>query len=149
MEHSDSDLPVLKILTSPRVLIALLTCTVGAYSIGTVEATLSSFLDIQLHLSVQKIALAFLVMSVCSVVATPVFGWICEARVSCWLLSVAGSGLMILCYALIGPAPYLAFYTPNFNTVCASLMAQGLGSAAVLVASFGNISIYLIWSDLI
>lgn len=137
MEHTDSDLPVLKILTSPRVLIALLTCTVGAYSIGTVEATLSSFLDTQLQLSVQNIALAFLVMSVCSVVATPVFGWMCDARVSGWLVSVAGASLMILCYAFLGPAPYLAFYSPNFTTVCTSLVAQGFGSAAVLVASFG------------
>ena len=72
MDHSESDMPVLRLLTSPRVLIALLTCTMGGYSIGTVEATLSSFLDTELNFSIQKIALAFLVMSVCSVVATPV-----------------------------------------------------------------------------
>jgi len=137
MEHSHTDMPVFKILTRPRVVIALLTCTVGAYSIGTVEATLSSFLDTQLRLSVQKIALAFLVMSVCSVVATPVFGWMCDSRVSGWLVSVGGAALMILCYAFLGPAPYLAFYTPNFTTVATSLIAQGFGSAAVLVASFG------------
>ena len=41
------------------------------YSIGTVEATLSSFLDTELHLSVQQIALAFLVMSVSLMVGTP------------------------------------------------------------------------------
>ena len=53
------------------MLVALLTCTTGAYSIGTIEATLSQFLEMQLGLSVQKIALAFLVMSLCSVLATP------------------------------------------------------------------------------
>ena len=58
----------------------------------------------------------------------------CDARVSGWLVSVAGASLMILCYAFLGPAPYLAFYTPNFTTVCTSLVAQGFGSAAVLVA---------------
>ena len=47
----------------------------------------------------------------------------CDARVSCWLLSVAGSALMILCFALIGPAPYLS-YVPTFTTVCTSLTAQ-------------------------
>ena len=61
MEHSDSEMPILKILTMPRVLVSLLTCTVGAYSIGTIEATLSQFLELQLDLGVQKIALAFLV----------------------------------------------------------------------------------------
>jgi len=137
MEHSESELPVMKILSIPRVLVALLTCTVGAYSIGTVEATLSQFLEQELSLSVQKIALAFLVMSLCSVVATPVLGWMCDAAVSGWIVSIAGSSLMIVCYAFIGPAPYLAFFRPNFTTVCSSLVAQGFGSAAVLVASFG------------
>ena len=71
MEHNESDMPILRIVTTPRVAVALLTCTVGAYSIGTIEATLSQFLEMQLGLSVQKIALAFLVMSLCSVLATP------------------------------------------------------------------------------
>ena len=61
MEHSDAEMPILKVLTMPRVLVSLLTCTVGAYSIGTIEATLSQFLELQLGLGVQKIALAFLV----------------------------------------------------------------------------------------
>jgi len=138
MEHSDAEMPILKVLTMPRVLVSLLTCTVGAYSIGTIEATLSQFLELQLGLGVQKIALAFLVMSLCSVLATPVLGWMCDATLSPWLVSLSGSGLMIVCYAFIGPAPYLsALYHPNFTTVCSSLVAQGFGSAAVLVASFG------------
>ena len=127
MEHSESELPILKIVTMPRVLIALLTCTVGAYSIGTIEATLSQFLELQLSLGVQKIALAFLVMSLCSVLATPVLGWMCDATLSPWLVSLSGSSLMIICYAFIGPAPYLAsLYHPNFTTVCSSLVAQGM-----------------------
>ena len=33
---------------------------------------------------------------------------------------------MLVCYAFIGPAPYLsALYHPNFTTVCSSLVAQG------------------------
>ena len=75
MKHRNSDLPVLKVLSSPRVLVALLTSSLWGYSIGTVEATLSPFLDTELHLSVHQIALAFLVMSVSSVVATPVLGY--------------------------------------------------------------------------
>ena len=59
---------------------ALLTSTVGAYSIGTVEATLSPFLE-TLGLPVTKMAVAFLVMSLCSVLATPIFGWLCDSKV--------------------------------------------------------------------
>ena len=49
----------------------------------------------------------------------------CDATVSPWVVSLAGSALMIMCYAFIGPAPYLAFFEPNFTTVCSSLVAQG------------------------
>ena len=42
------------------------------------------------------------------------------------LVFLSGSALMIVCYAFIGPAPYLsALYHPNFTTVCSSLVAQG------------------------
>lgn len=115
----------MKVLSIPRVSIALLTCTVGAYSIGTIEATLSQFLQESLHLSIDRIAVAFLVMSLCSVLATPVLGWMCDATLSPWVVSIAGSALMIMCYAFIGPVPYLAFFRPNFTTVCSSLVAQG------------------------
>ena len=91
----------LAILSKPTVLIGLATATAGAYSIGTVEATvfpfiifktskyfhiqatLSPFLSTSLDLPITKIALAFLVMSLCSVLATPFFGWLCDSKVSC------------------------------------------------------------------
>jgi hypothetical protein len=63
------------------VLLALFTCTVGAYTVGTIEATLSPFLD-TMDISVKLIAVAFLVMSLCSVLATPIFGFICDSKVT-------------------------------------------------------------------
>jgi len=137
MEHGDTDLPVMKILSSPRVLIALATCTIGAYSVGTIEATLSPFLEL-LDLNVKQIAVAFLVMSLCSVLATPLFGWLCDTSFSPWFISGTGCLFMFICYCFIGPVPYLAFFAPSFPTVCGSLVAQGFGCAAVLVASFGS-----------
>ena len=73
MKSTEASQPVLSVLSHPRVIIALLTATMGAYSIGTVEATLSPYLE-HMGLDVKLIAIAFLVMSLCSVVATPVFG---------------------------------------------------------------------------
>jgi hypothetical protein len=61
--------------------LALFTCSVGAYTVGTIEATLSPFLD-TMGIEVKMIAVAFLVMSLCSVVATPIFGFICDSKVS-------------------------------------------------------------------
>jgi len=137
MDHGDTNLPVMKILGSPRVLIALFTCTIGAYSVGTIEATLSPFLEL-LGIHVKQIALAFLVMSFCSVLATPIFGWLCDAAFSPWMVSACGCVFMFVCFCFIGPVPYLAFFEPNFASVCGSLVAQGFGCAAVLVASFGS-----------
>ena len=45
---------------------------------------------------------------------------------------------MFICFAFIGPCPYLSFVPATFLTVCASLVAQGFGCAAVLVASFAS-----------
>eukprot|EP00092_Neocalanus_flemingeri_P107350 GFUD01137792.1.p1 GENE.GFUD01137792.1~~GFUD01137792.1.p1 ORF type:complete len:280 (+),score=82.29 GFUD01137792.1:238-1077(+) len=137
MERSEASQPVLSILSHPRVIIALLTATMGAYSIGTVEATLSPFLE-HLGLDVKMIAIAFLVMSFFSVVATPFFGWICDGKVSPWAVSCCGCVFMFICFAFLGPVPYLTFFSPNLYTVCGSLVAQGFGCAAVLVASFGS-----------
>ena len=45
---------------------------------------------------------------------------------------------MFICFAFLGPAPYLTFFKPDIYSVCLSLVAQGFGCAAVLVASFGS-----------
>jgi len=136
MEHGEESLPVLKIVSNVRVLIALATCSAGAYSIGTIEATLSPYL-LDLHISVKMIAVAFLVMSLCSVLATPIFGFMCDSKVSPWLVSASGAVLMFICFVFLGPSPYITFLQPSFGLVCGSLVAQGFGCAAVLVASFG------------
>ena len=81
MDSGEASQPVLNILSNPRVIIALLTATMGAYSIGTVESTLSPFLE-HMGLDVKLIAIAFLVMSFCSVVATPFFGWMSDGKIS-------------------------------------------------------------------
>ena len=137
MSSSESGKPVLTVLCHPRVVVALLTATMGAYSIGTVEATLSPYLE-HMGLNVKLIAIAFLVMSLCSVVATPVFGWLCDGKFSPWLVSCCGCVFMFVCFAFLGPAPYVSIFNPSLYTVCGSLVAQGFGSAAVLVASFGS-----------
>ena len=137
MDSGEASQPVLNILSNPRVIIALLTATMGAYSIGTVESTLSPFLE-HMGLDVKLIAIAFLVMSFCSVVATPFFGWMCDGKISPWLVSCCGCVFMFICFAFLGPVPYLAFFNPTLLTVCGSLVAQGFGCAAVLVASFGS-----------
>jgi hypothetical protein len=52
-------------------------------------------------------------------------------------VSAAGGLLMLVCFAFLGPAPYLApFIQPSFHTVCLALVAQGFGCAAVLGTVF-------------
>jgi hypothetical protein len=61
--------------------------------------------------------------------------WIYNAdwQVAPCLVSAAGGLLMLICFAFLGPAPYLApFIQPSFHTVCLALVAQGFGCAAVL-----------------
>ena len=65
METGGTDLPMKKVLGNVRVLVALMTCSIGAYTVGTLEATLSPFL-LEMEISVKMIAVAFLAMSLCS-----------------------------------------------------------------------------------
>ena len=151
---------VLSIAARPAVTVALLTATVAAYTIGTVEATLSTFLEASVaQVTVRTIAAAFLTMSLASVAATPLSGWLCDTRLCPWLVSCGGCLLMLACFTLLGPgknifidmkffrvlsnilllpAPYLAplLGAPTLASVTVSLVLQGVGSAAVLVASF-------------
>jgi len=66
MEHGEDSMPVMKIFSNYRVLVSLATCTAGAYTIGSLEATLSPFLQQELGLDVKHIAVCFLIMSICS-----------------------------------------------------------------------------------
>ena len=129
---------VLSFLARPSISGALLTATMAAYTIGTIEATLATFLGIIPGMTVRGVAMVFLIMSLSSVVATPLAGWVCDTRVSPWLVSASGCLLMLICFTLLGPAPYLLSLLPlpTFTSVSLSLVAQGVGSAAVLVASF-------------
>ena len=131
-------LGVLTFLAKPAISGALLTATMAAYTIGTIEATLSTFLELIPEMTVKVIAIEFLTMSLSSVLATPLAGWMCDTRMSPWLVSAGGCVLMFLCFSLIGPAPYLRplLPLPSLTSVSLALVAQGVGSAAVLVASF-------------
>jgi len=141
MEHGEDSMPVMKIFANKRVMVSLATCTIGAYSIGSLEATLSPFLEQELALNVKHIAVCFLIMSICSVVATPFFGWLCDSAFSPWVVSASGSVLIFLCFGLIGPVIYFPFFEASFGSVSGSLVLQGFGSSALLVASFGSAQI--------
>jgi len=138
LERSENSLPVLQFLTKPAICGALFTATVAAYTIGTIEATLSIYLGNMTSFSVKMIAMAFLTMSLSSVLATPVSGWMCDTKMSPWLVSIMGCFIIFICFMFLGPAPYIfcVLNSPNMLSVCISLICQGVGSAAVLVASF-------------
>ena len=99
---------VFSFLSRPSISGALLTATMAAYTIGTIEATLATFLGIIPDMTVRMVTLVFLVMSLSSVIATPLAGWVCDTRLSPWLVSAAGCLLMFICFTLLGPAPYLS-----------------------------------------
>ena len=138
IEKSETSLSVLSFISKPAIIAALLTATVSSYTIGTIEATLSTFLSKIPTMTVKMIAMAFLTMSLSSVIGTPISGWICDSKMSPWLVSSLGCIIMSICFMFLGPAPYMTsiITTPTMSSICLSLVAQGLGSAAVLVASF-------------
>ena len=70
--------------------------------------------------------MCFLIMSICSgmcimndnypitspVVATPLFGWLCDSAFSPWVVSACGSVLVFICFGLIGEHQSLSWIDP-------------------------------------
>ena len=109
---------VLSLAARPAVTVALLTATVAAYTIGTVEATLSTFLEASVAgVTVRTIAAAFLTMSLASVAATPLSGWLCDTRLCPWLVSCGGCLLMLACFTLLGPGKNIFIDIKNIRVL--------------------------------
>ena len=45
---------------------------------------------------------------------------------------------MFVCFAFIGPCPYMSFIPATFASVCGSLVAQGFRSSAISISSFSS-----------
>ena len=85
MSRRDNPTKILPLLSDVRIVVALVTCTLGSYNIGSIEVTLATFL-VSLGLSVQVVAVAFFVMSISIMIITPVNGYLCE-RVSIYYVA--------------------------------------------------------------
>lgn len=131
--HQTQLLPVLKNLD----VILALTGTVFAASVqGLLEACLEPYLE-QFHLSITKIGLTFLALSVPYFMASPLWGYCCDHLVSPEYVQVVGTTIILIGFVVFGPAPYLPLHA-NYPMLVIGLAFLGIGTAAGLVASFSG-----------
>ena len=118
--------------------ILALTGTVYAASIqGLLEACLEHYLE-QFHLSITKIGLTFLALSVPYFMASPLWGYCCDHLLPPEVVQAKGTIVSLVGFVLLGPAPYLTAVAPSYPLVVVGLAFLGIGTAAGLVASFAG-----------
>eukprot|EP00095_Tigriopus_kingsejongensis_P002202 maker-scaffold1312_size48844-snap-gene-0.9 protein:Tk02202 transcript:maker-scaffold1312_size48844-snap-gene-0.9-mRNA-1 annotation:"mfs-type transporter slc18b1-like" len=132
-EHQTRLLPVLK---NMDVILAL-TGTVYAASIqGLLEACLEPYLE-QFHLTITKVGLTFLALSVPYFMASPLWGYCCDHLIAPEYIQAVGTTIILIGFIVFGPAPYLPMEA-NYPMVVIGLAFLGIGTAAGLVASFSG-----------
>ena len=79
------------------------------------EATLTPALQQDPEMTVGKISLAFLSLSISSILTRPLVGWLCDDHISCWLVSCLGCSFIFTCFTFLGP--YITFMSRTITSV--------------------------------
>lgn len=122
------------LLRHPGILLALFGTIYSAVCQSFIESFLEQFLSI-FGLSVTKIGLSFLAMSVPYMISTPMWGWMAEGFVKPELIAPLGHLLIASSFLLIGPIPYFNMQ-PNYLFTMIGLLLVGVGTAATITATF-------------
>jgi len=124
---------ILKALTVPSVLLAVLAVFAASISIGFLQATLERHLA-QFDLSPVNIGIFFMVYGASYAVLSPVWGWMADKLYPGFVILV---GSMFLCVglSLVGPLPCTGLL-PSYNIIMGALVVAGVGLGAQLVSAF-------------
>lgn len=124
---------VLTLLTSPLVVVALLTVVSGSFCLGFLDPTLSDFLG-QFHLDTVYIGLVFIVGPFVYAVTAPLWGLLSDWGLSFPIVTLSNV-LASFSFLLIGPSPLLPFLPHTLWLVIVSLALAGLSIGGALVCA--------------
>jgi len=122
------------LLRNPGILLALCGTIYSAVCQSFIESFLEEFLSI-FSLSVTKIGVSFLAMSVPYMIATPVWGWFADGYLQPEIIAPIGHLLIACSFLMIGPISYFNML-PNYMLTLIGLGLVGIGTAATLTATF-------------
>ncbi|KAI4465882.1 major facilitator superfamily [Holotrichia oblita] len=125
---------IFRVLKIPGVLLSAFSIIVTSMSIGFLQATLEPHLR-QFGLSPIILGLMFVINGGTYAIIAPLWGWLCDRTCPPKVVTVMGTILVAIAFALIGPAPFVNTKTLLWLTIL-GLVIHGLGIAAQLVASF-------------
>ena len=102
-----SQISLLKILSNPKVLVALSGTVMGASIQGLLEATLEQYLELDFGLDITTVGYSFLGLSIPYFIASPLWGHTCDHWVSPKIIQPVGQAFCILGFVLLGPVGYI------------------------------------------
>lgn len=129
-----SKLSILHLLRFPSILIAGYVTFTASMSIGFLLALLEPHLR-QFNLSPVTMGVMFVINGGFYAFTTPIWGKLCEKRITPALATGIGGIFLTISYLLLGPSPILPFDT-KLSVCVFGLILHGLGIAAELVGSF-------------
>ncbi len=130
---------VLNIIRVPDIAIATYCVAAGSVAIGYLQATLEPHLR-EFNLSPLSIGLLFVIQGAFYGVGAPVFGFLCDKLSSTGktALKFSGPTLIVLGFILVGPLPFLHFLHKSMTLIIVSLVLNGVGVGAEVVAGFAD-----------
>ncbi|XP_055955226.1 MFS-type transporter SLC18B1 isoform X1 [Patella vulgata] len=129
---------VLRLLTSPLVVVCCLTVFCGSFSLGFLDPTLANHLEV-FNLSSLYIGLIFLCAPGVYGFTAPIWGYLGDAKD--WTAGMMIIGLFFsgIAYLLLGPAPFLPFLPFNLWLTIVTLCCFGLFIGCCLIPTFTGI----------
>ncbi|KAK7502852.1 hypothetical protein BaRGS_00005801 [Batillaria attramentaria] len=118
---------MLRLLSSPRVVISVISVAFGGYVFGFINATLALHLE-KFHLRVFYVGLLFVMLGGLYAIMTLFYGWISDRNgvETARVVMAAGNIVLGVAFLLSGPAPFLSFL--------GSQVLVGLVLGAVLIS---------------
>ena len=107
ISRTKPEVSIFSLLKNPKVIIALLGTVMGASVQGLLEATLEQYLEVDFGLSITKVGLSFLGLSVPYFIASPLWGHTCDHWVSPKIIQPVGHFFTVIGFLLMGPVGYI------------------------------------------
>ena len=102
------------VLCNLKVIASLSGTVMGASCQGLLEASLEPYLEIDFGLSISKIGVTFLALSVPYFIASPVWGHACDNWINPRIIQPLGHLLTIIGFIFVGPAGYIPENVSHF-----------------------------------
>ena len=135
--NNNSSVSMLDIMKIPGVWVGLVGCCAFSFCQGILQPTLAKHMDV-FEMSPQVLSLMFIISPAMNFLTSPFFGYLIQWGVKPRLLIALGTGINIVCFALIGPFPLHSNMQPVLWMVILGLFLNGMSAGMLFTCGFSD-----------